>query len=174
MNINEYKVDLNAIAVGDRIQLRGCGTEYSDLHWGTVLEEGADKEFFVRMDDPNLPEAFEYQPSDGTYSYLVESDEITAHEPANMALTTVEGLDELPPNSVILCQMKVDTEIFPEYVYVKKQDGTWLSDGPPVLHGRYISEPKHLITPHDTYGKYTLIYRGYEPTQEQIDAYMAI
>ena len=55
------KVDLNKIAVGDRIGIRSPDFQDNFEHWGKVISRCTPTSFHVQMDDPELPEAKGYE-----------------------------------------------------------------------------------------------------------------
>lgn len=87
--------------------------------------------------------------------------------PEPIILTTIKELEELPAESVILC--KVDFDDFTrEYVYLKAHGGFWLSGS----RGRL--ESSDFMYYHAAHESISLIHRGQEPTDAEIDAWNAI
>ncbi len=88
-------------------------------------------------------------------------------------LTTIEELEELPMDSVILCRNNMlGPNINLDSIYVKKFNGLWLTSGTSTRD--YNFESSHFIHYFIPYTKVILLYRGYEPTDEEVAEYMSI
>ena len=87
--------------------------------------------------------------------------------PELIELTTTEQIKELPEDSVIACRMYFD-DFYREWVYVKTPDGYWRSGTSSRL------ESSGFITQFMAHERIFLIYRGHEPTQAAINAWIAI
>lgn len=88
-------------------------------------------------------------------------------------LTTIEELEELPTDSVILCRNNmVSPTINLDTIYVKKFNGLWLTSGTETRD--YTFETTHFIHYFIPYTKVILLYRGYVPTDEEVEEYMSI
>lgn len=82
-------------------------------------------------------------------------------------LTTLKELEELPEDSVIVSRMYFD-EFVREWVFIKTTTGHWLSG----LRARI--ESSEFIQCFMAHERIFLIYRGHEPTEAEIAAWMAI